>query len=112
VYNLYSTNPQYKNNLLLALLNSKLFDFIYRSVYADKQQFPRILIENIKMLCLPNVNQTLFANIEQIVQNILTLKQHQPSADTTALEQQIDQLVYQLYELTEEEIKLIEDFYK
>ena len=30
------------------------------------------------------------------------------SADTKDLETQIDQLVYQLYELTEEEIKIIE----
>lgn len=31
-----------------------------------------------------------------------------PQTDTTELENQIDQLVYQLYELTDEEIKIIE----
>jgi hypothetical protein len=37
------------------------------------------------------------------------LKKQNPSVDTTALENQIDQLVYKLYELTEEEIKIIEN---
>ncbi|GAB4348258.1 MAG: hypothetical protein OHK0038_27770 [Flammeovirgaceae bacterium] len=39
---------------------------------------------------------------------MINLKSQNPSADTTALETQIDQMVYQLYDLTEEEIKIIE----
>jgi hypothetical protein len=35
-------------------------------------------------------------------------KKSDPKADTTALEKEIDQLVYQLYGLTEEEIKIVE----
>jgi hypothetical protein len=41
--------------------------------------------------------------------DILSLKQHSSESDTSDLENQIDQLVYQLYELTEEEIKIIEN---
>ena len=108
VYNLYSTNPLYKNELLLALLNSKLFNFIYQSVYGDKQQFPRILIENIKMFCLPNLNQDLFLELEQIMVELLNLKQTSPLADSQELENQIDHLVYQLYGLSEEEVQMIE----
>lgn len=36
-------------------------------------------------------------------------KQKMNTGDTIDLETQIDQLVYQLYELTEEEIKIIEN---
>ena len=43
------------------------------------------------------------------VSEILNLKKQNPTADTTDIENQIDQLVYQLYELTEEEIKIIEN---
>jgi hypothetical protein len=43
-----------------------------------------------------------------LVEEILALKKEKSDADTTALETQIDQLVYQLYNLTEEEIKIIE----
>jgi hypothetical protein len=38
---------------------------------------------------------------------LLSIKQN-PSADTTDLENEIDQLVYGLYDLTEEEIKIVE----
>ena len=38
---------------------------------------------------------------------ILIAKKSDPKADTTALEKEIDQLVYQLYGLTEEEIKTV-----
>jgi adenine-specific DNA-methyltransferase len=49
------------------------------------------------------------SNIEILVNEILFEKKQNPSADTTDLEAQIDQLVYQLYDLTEEEIKIIEN---
>lgn len=42
-----------------------------------------------------------------IVGRILAAKQSNPSADTTALESQIDELVYDLYGLTEEEKEII-----
>lgn len=40
---------------------------------------------------------------------ILTAKKANPLADTTALETEIDQLVYELYGLTEEEIQIVEE---
>jgi hypothetical protein len=43
------------------------------------------------------------------VERILAAKWHDPKADTTALEREIDQLVYQLYELTPEEIAIVEE---
>jgi hypothetical protein len=39
---------------------------------------------------------------------ILALKQSDTTADTSDLEQQIDKLVYELYGLSEEEIKIVE----
>lgn len=38
----------------------------------------------------------------------MTLKRVNPHADTSELEKEIDRLVYQLYELTEDEIKIVE----
>jgi hypothetical protein len=54
-------------------------------------------------------NGEIKKKVEVLVDMILETKKHNPSADTTALEAQIDQLVYQLYELTEEEIEIIEN---
>jgi len=43
-----------------------------------------------------------------LADQILTQKSLDPAAETTALEAEIDQLVYALYSLTAEEIALVE----
>ena len=43
-----------------------------------------------------------------LVEEIISKKKDDSTTDTTLLEKQIDQLVYQLYGLTEEEIKIVE----
>ena len=49
------------------------------------------------------------STLTPLVTQILTLKKDNPLADTTALEAEIDQLVYSLYGLTEDEIALVEN---
>jgi adenine-specific DNA-methyltransferase len=39
---------------------------------------------------------------------ILVVKRAKPQADTSKWEEEIDQLVYQLYGLTEDEVKVVE----
>lgn len=41
------------------------------------------------------------------IDKILTLKKQDPNADTTELETKIDELVYRLYNLSDDEIKII-----
>ncbi len=43
-----------------------------------------------------------------LVAQILTAKKKDPKADTSDLEDQIDEMVYKLYELTPEEIAIVE----
>jgi type II restriction/modification system DNA methylase subunit YeeA len=50
----------------------------------------------------------LVYQIESLVDAILSAKKENPAADTSALEQQIDHLVYRLYNLTDEEIRIVE----
>jgi hypothetical protein len=44
----------------------------------------------------------------KLVERILAAKQRDAEADTSALEREIDELVYALYGLTPEEIKIVE----
>ena len=44
----------------------------------------------------------------KLVNRIMASKRANPQADTSALEQEIDRLVYELYGLTEEEIAVVE----
>lgn len=46
--------------------------------------------------------------IAEIVDKIIAAKKANPQADTTAWEREIDELVYRLYDLTDEEIKIVE----
>ena len=47
--------------------------------------------------------------LKKLVDQILIQKSNDASADTTSLESEIDQLVYALYGLTEEEIGIVEN---
>jgi hypothetical protein len=55
---------------------------------------------------LPNIEQEV--GICKLLDEIIELKKDNPAADTSALEHEIDVMVYALYELTEEEIKIVE----
>ena len=46
--------------------------------------------------------------VERLVERILSAKQRDAGADVSALERELDELVYALYGLTPEEIKLVE----
>ena len=53
-------------------------------------------------------NQSIVSQIESLVSNILETKKQDPEKDTTELEREMDKLVYELYELTSEEIAVVE----
>jgi hypothetical protein len=95
---------------LLGVLNSKFIGWYFRKKFqiTDEDTFPQIMIRDIQKFAIPNEMNTYLEKIETIVDEILTKKSQYNSADTTDLENQIDQLVYQLYGLTEEEIKMVE----
>jgi type II restriction/modification system DNA methylase subunit YeeA len=57
---------------------------------------------------IPELNFIHKQQIESIVNRILTAKRADPAANVSALEAEIDRLVYQRYGLTEEEIALVE----
>jgi adenine-specific DNA-methyltransferase len=90
----------------LGLINSKLMLFYIKEKYRGSSyntgiSFTKQMINNFP---IPSIDDRII----KIVDKILTEKQN-PSADTTVLETQIDQLVYQLYGLSEEEIKIVEE---
>lgn len=57
---------------------------------------------------IPIVSETQQTPIIALVDRILTAKKRDPNADTSALEKEIDALVYKLYGLTDEEIAIVE----
>lgn len=64
-----------------------------------------LVVENIPIPIIPSPQQH---PIIALVDKILATKKANPQADTSADEKKIDRLVYMLYGLTEEEIKIVE----
>jgi type I restriction-modification system DNA methylase subunit len=57
---------------------------------------------------ITSTNRPLVESIEAIVERILTAKKKGPNTDTSALESEIDCLVYKLFDLTPDEIEILE----
>lgn len=96
----------------LALINSKLLNYyaIHKPIIKnDEGKQPQIRLGDLKTLPIKVADTKTQEKIETLVDQILTKKSEDNSADTSDLENQINQLVYQLYELTEKEIKIIEN---
>lgn len=99
-------NSEIQYFYLLALLNSKLMDFIYRDlVNEDNRIFPEVKPIQLFKLPIKIANKLEQAPIIDRVAKILSA----PDApEVPQLEAEIDQLVYALYGLTADEIALVE----
>ena len=92
---------------LCALLNSKYLRYLYeQNVKETGRVFPQVKLEKLKPLPIVVPTPSQQTPIIRLVEEILCLKAS--GADTTAQEREIDRLVYQLYGLTDEEIKVVE----
>ncbi|EJB21278.1 hypothetical protein HPCPY6261_0120 [Helicobacter pylori CPY6261] len=71
--------------------------------------FDTLSVETLPIPQITKSNQPTADKITDGAKQILTLKEKDPKANTQKLEKEIDALVYQLYNLTDEEIKIIEE---
>ncbi|WQR71756.1 class I SAM-dependent DNA methyltransferase [Helicobacter pylori] len=100
---------------LLGMLHSKLITFAFKTFYAggglgeSGYRYKKAFIERLPIPKITEKNQELARKITDGAKQILALKEKDPKANTQRLEKEIDALVYQLYHLTDEEIKTIEN---
>ncbi|WQU43474.1 class I SAM-dependent DNA methyltransferase [Helicobacter pylori] len=100
---------------LLGMLHSKLITFAFKTFYAggglgeSGYRYKKAFIERLPIPQITTKNQELADKITDCAERILKSKAKDPKANTQELEKEIDALVYQLYHLTDEEIKTIED---
>ncbi len=109
VYNIGVSDPRYDLRYILALLNSKLINIYYQSISQEKgrlfAEVKKVYLEQIPIKIIDNQIQE---PIITLANKILAVKQADHKADISTLEAEIDQLVYALYNLTDEEIALVE----
>ncbi len=100
---------------LLGMLHSKLITFAFKTFYAggglgeSGYRYKKAFIERLPIPKITPQNQKLARKITDCAKAILEAKEKDPKANTQGLEKEIDTLVYRLYNLTDEEIKIIED---
>ena len=80
---------------------------ILTSSNRTKTVFSEIQARSVKELPIPKILESQELEIVELSERIIELKQGDSA--TTELENEIDKLVYQLYDLKEEEIEIIEN---
>ncbi len=105
----------WNTKFLCGLLNSIPASYFFKKWYAggglgsDGYRYKKAFLENLPIPVLTSSNkQTIELHIEELVDEITKTKKNNHQADTTKLEREINQLVYRLYELSDEEIGYIE----
>lgn len=102
-----NNKSNYSLYFILAVFNSKLLNFIFKATSTSSN----VNGYEVNALPFPRINaekETLVSEIENISKRILELKSENHDTDIAALENEIDELVYKLYDLTEEEIGVVE----
>ena len=87
---------------LLGILNSKLINYLFATKFLNLA----IKADYLKQVRLPNVSSAEKQKLENLVDSILNAKEK--GENTSELESSVDSLIYKIYELTEEEIRIVE----
>jgi hypothetical protein len=104
-------NDDYNLKYILALFNSKLLNYIYNQfVQEGGRVFAQVKTVNLKPLPIKIINETNQKPFVQLIDAIL--KNKELNKDTSQEENEIDKLVYKLYGLDDEEIKIVEESIK
>ena len=104
---LLSDKVNYELKYILSLLNSRLFDFVYWTINPERgealAEVKAMHLDQLPIKAILKKDQKPFISL---VDKIITQKQQ--GQDSTENEKEIDRLVYKLYDITEEEQRIIE----
>jgi hypothetical protein len=93
---------------ICAILNARLTDWVFRLTSTNNH----LNMYELTGLPVPKNTPSLTHKIVPLVDKILAAKAEDPEADVSALESQIDSLVYRLYDLTDEERAAVENSFE
>jgi hypothetical protein len=120
VGNIFINNKIYSLEFLTALLNSRLISwYAYRFIYGRAIRTMRFDNFHLSKLPLPEIDYDEQKTIISLVDKILSITNNNDclqnkikEVKVKEYETQIDQLVYKLFGLTDDEIKIVENFHK
>lgn len=124
IYNVYLKEKNLADlKFLLGVITSKATKYFWKKNSSDeKKTFPKIKKEAILSIPVPTINKqnkNLHDEIAKLVNQLLQLNQQKADVKLASqasqlqgkidfCEDRINQIIYQLYELTDEEIKIVE----
>ncbi len=98
---------------LCGLLNSKPGEFFFRKYYAggglgsETYRYKKAFLNNLPVPAITKSNRELIEQIEESVDKLLIIKSK--GLDDIELSSHVNQLVYRLYDLTDGEVKIVEN---
>ena len=94
---------------VLGVINSRFIAHAYNALVKEAGRvFPQVKLTHVKKLPMAIADEGKQKVIADLVRKILAAKQRNAGADVSALEREIDHLVYALYGLAPEEIQIVE----
>jgi hypothetical protein len=94
---------------LLALLNSRLIDYVLKQIASTKQggyfEYKPMYVSQLPIYLLDDLQKK---QLNDLVGSLLALAPSESAESKSKIESEIDRLVYELYGLTEEEITIVE----
>ncbi len=107
----YISKPitEIKAGYICGILSSRLISYFIKNYYDEaNDDFPQIKVGQLKSIPIPYSSKSMENVIDSLVRRIMELKSIESTTEVNSVELEIDQLVYELYGITEEEIKIIE----
>ena len=108
VFYISSNRSGYSLKYILSILNSKLIYFWLYYMGKRKGNLLEQTLEPLQFIPIKKIPPSEQIPFVQLINQILDAKKRDPDAHTTAWEWEIDQLVYKLYDLTPDEIAIVE----
>jgi hypothetical protein len=110
LYTIVSKDGRFGERIILGFLNSRLLNWYYQNVVNHEvgEALAQIKRGHLSVLPIPSINHHLFSKVESFVNIILIAKKSDIEAKTDIIEAQVDQLVYRLYDLSYEEVLVVD----
>ncbi|OQY00202.1 MAG: hypothetical protein B6I24_00320, partial [Bacteroidetes bacterium 4572_128] len=111
VHTIRLTNKKFDIKYILGLLNSKFMSYIFRlKVPLKGDIFPEFRVFDLNnQVVIKDISRKEQSKIIKFVDLIIKEKDENKNENTKNLENEIDKIIYKLYDLTKNEIKIIEN---
>ena len=110
IHSIISKDTRYSLKYILGILNSSLGNYMYKLMSCETGKvFAQVKLAVLRELPIKIVSESQQIPIIKLVDKILEIKKESPDKDTSIEETMINNLIYDIYGLTEEEIRVVEN---